>query len=186
MNEKISALIDAELDELDERRALDAMKHDVALRGTWERYHLIRSAMTRQLGVLAPHDLTERVRLEIDGSSIAPSASLRFWPLVGGFAAAASVALVAFLGLQAWRVPAARVAPVAVAPANVMVAEKSVGGAAQPVATNVTSVAPEKTSARGAQDRLHYYLFGHNEFMPTGTMGSMLPYVRVVSDSPEK
>lgn len=183
MNERISALIDAELDELDERRTLNAMRHDAALRATWERYHLIRGAMTRQLGVLASRDLTERVLEEIRGDGTAPSVSLRFWPLVGGFAAAASVALVAFLGLQAWRVPVTPVAPVAVAPAKIVVAEKPAGGTAQTVAANT---ATKNGSARGAEDRLHYYLFGHNEFMPTGAMGNMLPYVRVVSDTPEK
>jgi negative regulator of sigma E activity len=182
MNEKISALIDAELDELDERRTLDAMKHDAASRGTWERYHLIRSAMTRQLGVLAPRDLAERVRAGIDGAGAAPSASLRLWPLAGGFAAAASVALVAFLGLQAWRVPVAPVASIAGAPTTIAVVENSASGTAQTVAAN----AAKPAGARGDGDQLHYYLFGHNEFMPTGAMGNMLPYVRVVSDSPEK
>lgn len=185
MKEKISALIDAELDELDERRMLDAIKHDAGLCATWERYHLIRSAITRQLSVLAPRDLSERVRMRIDNERTEPVASLRFWPLVGGFAAAASVAFVAFLGLQAWRVPISEpVNPIAAVPAKIVVAEKPTGGMAQTVATNV---AAEKAGARAAaEDRLHYYLFGHNEFMPTGAMGNMLPYVRVVSDSPEK
>lgn len=184
MNEKISALIDAELDELDERRTLDAIKHDAGLCATWERYHLIRSAITRQLSVLAPRDLSERVRMRIDSERADPAASLRFWPLVGGFAAAASVALVAFLGFQAWRVPLPPpVTPIAATPAKIVVAEKPAGGMAQTVATNV---AAENAGTRAAEDRLHYYLFGHNEFMPTGAMGNMLPYVRVVSDSPEK
>jgi sigma-E factor negative regulatory protein RseA len=185
MKEKISALIDAELDELDERRTLDAMKHDAGLCATWERYHLIRGAITRQLSVLAPQDLSERVRMQIDNERAEPAASLRFWPLAGGFAAAASVALVAFLGFQAWRVPVSQpVTPIAAAPTKIVVAEKPAVGMAQTVATNV---AGENAGARAAaEDRLHYYLFGHNEFMPTGAMGNMLPYVRVVSDSPEK
>ena len=49
MNEKLSALIDAELDELDERRTLNALTEDAKLRATWERYHLIRAVMTRQI-----------------------------------------------------------------------------------------------------------------------------------------
>jgi len=180
MNEKISALIDAELDELDERRTLEAMKKDRALRGTWERYHLIRSAMTRQLDVLASADLADRVWNRIDSDSVDPSGSLRFWPLAGGFAAAASVALVAFLGLQAWRVPVAPVspaAPVALAPSS------SVTSGEPTVA--VTAVSTDSATRR-TDGRLHYYLFGHNEFVPAGAMGSMLPYVRVVSDNQEK
>ncbi|OGI62301.1 MAG: hypothetical protein A2W18_03970 [Candidatus Muproteobacteria bacterium RBG_16_60_9] len=174
MNEKISALVDAELDELDERRTLEAMKHDVALRGTWERYHVIRNAMTRQLGTLAPSELAERVRACIDGDVVAPTATLRFWPLAGGFAAAASVAMVAFLGLQVWRDP---IVPVAVAPTAV-----AVTSAPAAVATAVS----DEARARRSEARLHDYLFGHNEFMPTGSMGNMLPYVRVVADNPEK
>ena len=47
MKEKLSALVDNELDDLDERRVMAALEKDADLRRTWERYHLVRSALHR-------------------------------------------------------------------------------------------------------------------------------------------
>src|SRR5258706_9199406 len=106
IKEKLSALIDAELDDLDERRTLKALGSDAALRSTWERYHLIRAVMTRQLEVLAAPGLAERVMARLDDETRRITAPpLRFWPLAGGFAAAASVAAFAILTFQAIEQP---------------------------------------------------------------------------------
>lgn len=186
MNEKISALIDAELDELDERRVLGALKDDPALCCTWERYHLIRAAMRHQLSILAPSDMAERVRSRLETERQVESApALRFWPLAGGFAAAAAVAVVAIFGLQTLRGPEAPLSgtPVAavavddVAPASAVAVESS----APAVAKTVSASTPTPSH----DDRLNAYLVGHNEFMPIGGMGNMLPYVRVVADNPD-
>lgn len=197
MNERISALIDDELDELDQRRVLDAMKHDAALRGTWERYHIIRAALNHQLSMVVSPGLPERVLARLETESDRTPASLRFWPLAGGFAAAASIAVVAIVSVQALRSPTAPVgamppavainAEAPVAPAAVTInAEAPVpvmaSGEKPVVATPVQATAP----AANPEELLHYYLVGHNEFMPTGGMGNMLPYVRVVTDSQDK
>lgn len=178
MKEKLSALIDAELDELEEWRVLDALATDPELRRTWGRYHLIRAAVTRQLGTLAPSDLPERVLVQLD-TEPAVAASLRFWPLAGGFAAAASLAAVAILGLQALRGPTdpTAVTPLAVAPTS---------ASAPAPTTEVASAAPVAPATANSEERLSRYLVGHNEFMPTAGMGSMLPYVRVVAHGPDK
>jgi negative regulator of sigma E activity len=189
MNEKISALVDAELDELDERRVLGALKDDPQLCCTWERYHLIRAAMRHQLNVLAPSDMPERVRSRLEAEHEATPA-LRFWPLLGGFAAAAAVAVVAIFGLQTLRGPET---PVAVAPVA-KVAVDNTTSAVAPVSTvavedNAPAVADTvsaSTPSPNRDDRLNAYLVGHNEFMPIGGMGNMLPYVRVVTDNPDK
>jgi sigma-E factor negative regulatory protein RseA len=196
MNEKISALIDDELDELDQRRVLDAVKNDAELRGRWERYHVIRAALNHQLSVLVSPGLPDRVRARLEAESARPAASLRFWPLAGGFAAAASIAVIAIVAVQALRAP---IAPIAVTPtvatsavvtpaavatntATPLPATVVATGEKPAVVTPVETAAPVTTS----EDRLHYYLVGHNEFMPTGGMGNMLPYVRVVADGQDK
>lgn len=190
MNEKISALVDAELDELDERRVLGALKDDPALRCTWERYHLIRAAMRQQLNILAPSDMAERVQARLETEQQVEAApALRFWPLAGGFAAAAAVAVVAVFGLQTLRgpeapqtgIPAATVAVQDVTPAAAPVATVAVEGGAPAVANTVSAAVP----APARDERLNAYLVGHNEFMPTSGMGNMLPYVRVVADNPD-
>ncbi len=171
MTEKLSALMDSALDDLDERRTLRALADDLELRGTWERYHLIRAAMTRQLSVLAEPGLPQRVlaRLDAPGERMA-QAPLRFWPLAGGFAAAASVAAIAIVALQVIQEPSDPVAPVAVA------------AKANPIASNATSI----PAANDSEERLYLYLVGHNEFMPIAGIGGMLPYARVVAHTQDK
>ncbi|MFL6624182.1 MAG: sigma-E factor negative regulatory protein [Sulfurifustaceae bacterium] len=181
MKEKISALIDAELDDLDERRTLNALTHDADLRATWERYHLIRTVMARELGVLATPGLPDRVMARLDGDAGRRRAQLRFWPLAGGFAVAASVAAIAILALQTLQQPlnVASSAPVTVAS----------NGAAMPIAATpaaAPSVPKDAAAAKDIEEPLYPYLVGHNEFMPTAGMGGMLPYVRVVAYPQDK
>lgn len=172
MKEKLSALVDGELDQLDERRVLDALADDIELRRTWERYHMVKAAVTRQLGMLAPPDLPERILARLDGDVAESAPGLRLWPMAGGLAAAASVAAIALLGWQALSGPNQ---PLAVPPTAV----------AQTPTENPPTVTPT-SPAPGSEDRLSRYLVGHNEYMPTAGMGSMLPYVRVVAHGPDK
>jgi sigma-E factor negative regulatory protein RseA len=177
MKEKLSALIDAELDELDERRTLKALADDGKLRSTWERYHLIRAVMTRQLEALAAPGLAERVMARLDdGTRRIAAPPLRFWPLAGGFAAAASVAAIAILTFQAIEQPSAPSgAPTA--------AVASTAGGSPPVTATVT---PAVMATSDPEERLDLYLVGHNEFMPIAGIGGMLPYVRVVTHNQDK
>ncbi len=182
--EKLSALIDGELEELDERRMFKELAQDPELRGVWERYHLIRAAMTRQLGVLAAGGLPERIMARLETEPERAAAPLRFWPLAAGFAAAASVAAVAILSLQTIQ-PAS--GPTAASPAR-LAASVGISNSTTTVASSNPSatVAPVSAAVADPEDRLNLYLVGHNEFMPTAGMGGMLPYVRVVAHTQDK
>ncbi len=173
MKEKLSALMDAELDGLDMRRTLKGLAEDLELRGMWERYHVIRAAMTRQLGVMAEPGLAERVMSRIETETGRADPRLRLWPLAGGFAAAASLAAVAILTLQPFDQTVTS-SPVASIPSATTVASTTTGATVATVATS------------DRDERLYLYLVGHNEFMPTAGMGGMLPYVRVVSHAEDK
>jgi sigma-E factor negative regulatory protein RseA len=183
MREKLSALIDAELDELDERRVLNALRDDAELRRTWERYHVIRSAVTRQLGAVLAPGFAERVSARLEAEGQEATRQVRLWPLAGGFAAAALVAAAAFLGVQMLRTPAGPPASLAVAPPAEPAASVNVTAAGPELASVAAAETPTPIDASGS--RLNAYLFGHNEFMPTAGMGSMLPYVRVVTHRPD-
>ncbi|MFP5348594.1 MAG: sigma-E factor negative regulatory protein [Gammaproteobacteria bacterium] len=173
MNEKISALMDAELDALDERRTLDALARDAELRHTWDRYHLARAAIARQLDYVAPAQLAEKVyaRLQDPALTIARS---RFagYRLAGGLAVAASVAALAVVALpwfQRSDTPSAPTLAVSTfTPTEAVLASAS------------------EAPAQESEGRLSAYLVGHNEFMPTAGMGGMLPYVRVVTYDRDK
>jgi sigma-E factor negative regulatory protein RseA len=162
MKETLSAFIDAELSEHEERQVVERLRTDVELRRTWERYHLIRAAVTRQLDALAPGGLADRVAGAIEGQEGRPRPRLRFWPLAGGFVAAASLAAMAILAAQTF-----------------IEAPTAAHTAAAPVLT-ASPTAPATTLASPGE-RLNVYLVGHNEFMPTAGMGGMLPYARVVT-----
>lgn len=172
MKQKLSELMDGELDDLDMRRTLKGLAEDLELRGVWGRYHVIRAAMTRPLSVLTDMGLAERVMSRLEAETGRTDAPLRVWPLAGGFAVAASLVAVAILTLQPFDQP--MTGPTA----------------AVPSATNVASTTPSAkvvpVAASDREERLSFYLVGHNEFMPTARMGGMLPYVRVVSHAEDK
>ncbi len=65
MNEHLSALVDNELDELEEHRVLAALASDATLRDVWERYNLVRAALRQDLEFVVPRDLARRVAQRI-------------------------------------------------------------------------------------------------------------------------
>jgi sigma-E factor negative regulatory protein RseA len=168
MKEKLSAFIDDELSELEERQMLEALKRDDELRGTWERYHLFRAAVTRQ-GIGVSRNFADRVAsaLESEADTRAP---LRFWPLVSGFAVAASIAAVAIVSVQSFGP-----VPTVVSPTAKSTTSASVVAAA--TAPSKTASTPASTNPQG---RFNAYLVGHNESVSSAGLGGMLPYARVV------
>lgn len=166
MNEKLSALMDAELDRLEERRFLETLTRDADLRRTWERYHLARAAMTNQLDYVAPSRVAERVFAQVQNVPLIIDRGRNRW--VGGLAVAASVAALAIIGLPALQRPTTPAAP------TLAVSTFTPTGTRAGATEAATSDEPR-------EGRLSAYLVGHNEFMPTAGMGGMLPYVRVVT-----
>lgn len=168
MKEELSALIDNELSELEERRLLKTLAADAGLRDTWGRYHLIRAALRRELDVMSAPGLASRVMAGLTAQS--PAGAAFVWrPLAkvaGSLAIAATVAAVTLVGLQLLQRPdgagSAVVATSAPAAATVRVG-----------ATRWDTNQPE------LERTLNVYLVEHNEFASTG-VGGMLPYVRVV------
>ena len=168
MKEKLSAFMDNELGELEERRVLAELAADPELRVTWERYHLVR-AVIREEGVAPVPGLSERVARQLPDAAPAAAGARVPRPLLraaAGLALAAAVAAVAIFGLQVLRQP---------------------GQPAQLAAGKT----PRAETARWNTDRpehettLNAYLVEHNEFAPTG-MGGMTPYARVVGYDREK
>jgi len=174
MKQKLSAFIDAETDELEERRVLNALTEDEELRATWERYHLARAAIQEELDdVLAP-GLADRVMQQLQHApAVAPPGRLRriapetVFKALGAAAIAASVAVIAIVGLQTLNEPTGHSA------AHVAINDLSQGEYIRAGATRWDTRQPEVESA------LNVYLVEHNEFASTG-MNGMLPYVRVV------
>lgn len=173
MNEKISALLDDELSARDRDRLLQEVGENPLLRVAWERYHLIRAVLRKDIGIVMNSDLAARVLSQIEND---PAPRVRplgrqpmrhFTRLTAGLAIAASVAVVAVVSFKSTLLPGSDpVSAVATAPA------------ASP------SPAPQTQLARTSPDSsLSALLVKHNEFSRATNMNGMISYVRVVSQN---
>ena len=171
LKEKLSALVDNELDELEERRVFTALEDDVALRRTWERYHLLRAALHQDVDVVVAQDAAEQVarRIEAEPSTAVSFRRHRVTRFLGTLAIAASVAAIAITGVQWVHQPAP--APLPALAANNPAPQNFIRSGTP----RWDMKEPETESA------LNAYLVEHDEFASTSGLGGMMPYVRIVS-----
>ena len=180
-NEHISGLMDDEFDS----HSLKQVLNDEQLKQTWARYHLIGDCLRDTLPEKINLDISLKVskQLESEPTILAPERKQGFSakPVIG-FAIAASVALVAVLGIKQNVDPATSALP------SSMVATKQtpqpVGGtdtytfAEPPV--RAASIKTD-TPATLANQRMSGYLVNHNQYrISAGTTG-ITPYVRIVT-----
>lgn len=175
MKENLSALMDGELSEHEQAQLIADLARDPQLARVWERYHLIRAALRKELGPMMFGGLSERVARGIGDTSAGSVGVLR--PQRGrqavrwtrGLALAASVAAIAILSVQ-WLQPGdsdsqpAQVAVAPVTPTKIMSVDMARWDAAEPEVTHL----------------LNTYLVEHNEMMPTADMKGVMTYGRFV------
>jgi sigma-E factor negative regulatory protein RseA len=173
--ERISALMDGELDDDEAARELAQLKQDSSLRDGWDTFHMIGDVMRGAPVLSAGFERRLAERLDTEPTILAPSRARtrRIPPTVSyGLSAAASLAAVAAV---AW-VALSGTPP---GPAN------PVGYAAAPGApvTAATSVAPVASSVPNVPDagRTHDYLLAHQGVSPSTAFQGVAPYVRTVS-----
>ena len=171
LNEKLSAFVDDELDELEERRVYAALKNDKALRNTWERYHLMSAALRHDLKFVIPRAVADRVATRIDGEPSGASVFQRnrFVRLAGTLAIAASVAAIAIAGVQWLHHP--------VSSTGQQLASN------KPESAKILHAGATRWGVRDTEKEsaLNAYLIEHDEFSSTSGLGGMMPYVRAVS-----
>jgi sigma-E factor negative regulatory protein RseA len=162
MKDRISALMDGELDDRSAAAAIDALSKDREAFETWRTYHLISDALVRSRMLSA--GFTERVATELakEPTVLAPARARpqapRRWVAIA--AGAAAVMLVGWLGFAPQQ---SAVAPVAQAPLTLSSQET------KPAVVPLPS---------GAND----YLLAHQGFSPRVSLQGMMPYVRTVSE----
>jgi sigma-E factor negative regulatory protein RseA len=161
MKDRISALIDGELDEHATGEALGQVGRDGEAGETWRTYHLIGDVLRDDRVLSSGFAARVGKRLAAEPTVLAPAAAVsrprRWFPLPAA-AAAAAVALVAWVAFAPQREepqpqPQAAIAEVAKPPAIVM-------------------------PSSAAND----YLLAHQGFSPRVAFQGMAPYVRTVSD----
>ena len=166
MNDKISALMDGELDEKSAAEMIDWLGRDSDALRVWRAYHLISDAMRD--GCLLSDGFAARIaaRLSAEPALLAPArlqAEPRKWLVLSAAASVAAVSLVGWLAFAPQReAPPPQAAQASATPLN-----------KQPAIVPLPS---------GTND----YLLAHQGFSPRASLQGMAPYVRTVSDQPQE
>ena len=169
--EKISALIDGELEEREARQQLARLNQVEELTQCWSTFHLIGDALRgeRPLSQGFGERLTLRLAAEPTVLAPRPAAGKRF--AAYALSAAASLSAVALVGWMALfnnpRVPQ---------PDPASQAQNVTAPAAEPTpAPQLASVPSEGT--------MNEYLIAHQEFSPSTEIQGLAPYIRGVSST---
>ena len=171
MKERISAMMDGELERFESAGALKALEDGGEGRETWRTYHLIGDAM-RDTRTLSP-GFADRViaKLKDEPTVLAPAfsaAGLRARPAARWSALAASLAAVAFVGWVAFL-------------------PEQEGARTPQVATVLPAAAPRVQPAADTMvappDTADDYLLAHQGYSPRNSFLGAAPYVRVSGDA---
>ena len=177
MKDKVSALMDGELDSIDVADTISQIKESEELRNEWSTYHLIGDVL-RQPAMSTP-DIASNIRneLDIEPSVLAPDIPKERKSQVFAFAIAASmvaaVAAVTWMGGQTMDLPLTdKPSLQAVAPtvtSDPVLAKKEESNTEKLVLQDPASI------------RINDYMFAHGEF--TAIRG-VSPYMRTVARRP--
>ena len=188
-------------------RIIHELMHNQGARDTWWRYHLVSDVLKHESPLLAHRDMTRRISaaLESEPAILIPKSfqHRRDWikPLAG-LAIAASVAVIAILGLQHNEedIPGgSAVMPQTVAQSPQPIPKTVVAQPIQelsPIATPIvrqfrppatlasiqTSQSQTAPAMSPEYSRMNSYLLNYNEYRTRETrMQGMLPYVRIIA-----
>ena len=183
-NEQLSALIDGEQDS-DHTNTLDKLLDDQDMKDIWSRYHLIGDCLRGHL----PEKISSHVSTQVSNALrdeptvLSPQTTKRFnMKPVAGFAIAASVAMVAILGLQRGDEinPFSNTPDIAASEVKTIVSQPQSFSFPEP---QILPAAINKSDTPDsiANQRLNNYLMNHNEYRSNSGMNAILPYVRIVT-----
>ena len=194
IEENISALVDGEMPLEEVNGLVDGLKHDRTSQMCWHHYHLISDALKNNLPDKLPVDFVNRISQALESEPLLSTPPRRSYnsthnthsflrPTIG-FALAASVAAVAFIGLG-WNTQTGMEQMPTLA-SNTPTA--SVPSA--PITTVSTQPTISYTTVHGRQwdveqpelaSKLNDYLINHDQYSAVdGMHNSVLPQVRIV------
>jgi sigma-E factor negative regulatory protein RseA len=184
-DERISSLLDGELDEQERQQTLTVLEKNPELRGRWERYHLASDAIRHNLPAGIDTGFAARVMQALEGEPtvLAPppvkavTTPSPFTKRLAGVAVAASVAAVAVFGVQTLNRDTSLSAQqqMAQVPA-VNLGEKAV----VQVAGNPSQPSSPQT-VHYFDPSLNKYLVDHNQQAARAGIQGMMPYARIVA-----
>jgi sigma-E factor negative regulatory protein RseA len=169
--DKISALMDGELDARQNEQQFARLKNDVEARACWDSYHLIGDALRGER--IVSKNLCGRLgeRLSEEPTVLAPPRAKPARRVAAyAWSAAASLSAVALVGWMAFN------SPLAPQPDSVSVAK------APPVVVPATPAAlTTQLSSVPSEGKMNEYLIAHQEFSPSTALQGLAPYIRSVS-----
>jgi sigma-E factor negative regulatory protein RseA len=165
--DKISALMDGELDDRQAREQLIRLKQDEELADCWHTFHVIGDALRGEPVLSQGFNRRVSDRLNSEATVLAPQRRAVRRMTTYALSAAASVSAVALVGWIAFvNNPFAPQPELAKAPA----------------ATTLPPVAPSPQLASVPSDgRMNEYLMAHQGFSPSTSIQGVVPYIRTVS-----
>lgn len=170
--EHLSCLMDGELEPKAREFLLRRLANDASMNATWRRYHLVRACLHQELSL--GHGLADRVSLALDEE---PAPTRHGWmdtwmrPALGS-AIAASVAVVAVIGINANLADRTAPAPMVEQPGFVShptVLDHSIARQAVPVSFT--------ESVPADRERINIYVLRHNQALG----GGFVPYLPIVT-----
>lgn len=186
--DKISALMDGELDTSEREVAIDILLQEPTAREHWQRHHLISDTLRRHLPRTLDQDLAASVMAAIkdEPTILAPAQGRKRSPLsrrIAGLAVAASVAVFGVLGVQFiyqsdnMLPPQGQVAqlPTVKIPAGQVFQPPGIPGGVQLVDDSRGTPAGNRMPPN-----LDKYMLNHNQQTARGVQG-MIPYARIVT-----
>jgi sigma-E factor negative regulatory protein RseA len=173
--DKISALMDGELDARESGQQYSRLKHDADARACWETYHLIGDALRGEcmvskklsgglvgdLGTLLAQEPTVLAPQRGTPNRVAPSTY--------AWSVAASLSAVALVGWIAVNNPLSPQPELAKAPVTT------------PSAPVIPASAPVQLASVPSDGTMNEYLMAHQEFSPSTAIQGLAPYIRSVS-----
>jgi sigma-E factor negative regulatory protein RseA len=167
--EKISQLMDGELEEHECRVQFRRLGEDVGLVQRWQTYHVIRDVLRDEAA--AGPDLVQRVRLRLDKEPTVIAPHTRLVARVARYTLpmAAAIAGVVVVG---WLAVSLRPAIESAGSITAETARPPVSAATKPPASFTVA------SANGQMDE---YLLAHQEYSPSTAIQGVASYIRTVS-----
>ena len=164
--EKISQLMDGELDEREARLEIRRLGSDQSLVQAWGTYHLIRDVLRDDLRIGSDFESRLRQQLEAEPTVVAPHTRFASRAVRHTLPLAATVAAVAVVGWLALSSPPQPApSPMAIRPAQDPVGKE-----------------PAHLAAGSASGQMGDYLLAHQEFSPTAAIQGVASYVHTVSN----
>ena len=167
--ERISSLMDGELDAHQAGQELARLKNDPEARAAWEAWHVAGDAMRGDSALSPRFSARFTERLAAEPTVLAPRRNPVRRVTTYAWSAAASLSAVALVGWMALH------NPIAPQPQEQLAGSTPTVPAPEPQA-ELASVPSE--------GRMNEYLIAHQEFSPSTAIQGVAPYIRTVSATP--